>query len=169
MRSVSMIGFVALMALAGPTLANTAAPPQSFVAEAIEGDISEIMLGRLAAQRGDSKSVRDYGNLLSDDHIKAKDAMVALAGELGVKPPIAPTHEAQETYTRLSGLSGRQFDSEFVAYMIKDHQEDIAEFQKEADGGQDPKIKHFAATTLPTLQEHLRIAEKAASAVGASY
>ncbi|MEI9973695.1 MAG: DUF4142 domain-containing protein [Ignavibacteriota bacterium] len=36
--------------------------------------------------------------------------------------------------------------------MVKDHQEDVAEFQREANGGSDADVKAFAAKTLPTLQ-----------------
>jgi putative membrane protein len=44
--------------------------------------------------------------------------------------------------------------------MVKDHREDIAEFQKEANSGDDSDVKAFAAKTLPTLQEHLKLAQE---------
>ncbi|MBV8765823.1 MAG: DUF4142 domain-containing protein [Hyphomicrobiales bacterium] len=157
MRFASILAFMAFASV-GPALADAADPPKTFVTEAIEGDISEIMLGRLAAQRGDAQGVRDFGNMLSDDHMKAKDQMVALAGELGAKSPIAPTHDAQDAYTRLSGLSGPQFDSEFVAYMVKDHQEDIRKFQAERDAG-NGKVSDLAKEQLPILQKHLKMAQ----------
>jgi putative membrane protein len=39
--------------------------------------------------------------------------------------------------------------------MVKDHEEDVKEFTKEANSGTDPKIKQFAADTLPVIQGHL--------------
>jgi putative membrane protein len=64
-------------------------------------------------------------------------------------------------------MSGDSFDKAYMNAMVSDHQEDISEFQKEADRGRDPDFKSFAGKTLPTLQEHLRMAKDAATAVGA--
>jgi len=44
--------------------------------------------------------------------------------------------------------------------MVKDHKEDVAEFQKEASTGKNEAIRSFAADTLPTLQEHLKQARE---------
>jgi putative membrane protein len=43
--------------------------------------------------------------------------------------------------------------------MIRDHQQDIADFRKEAESGQDPDLKAFAQRTLPILEQHLQMAE----------
>jgi putative membrane protein len=50
--------------------------------------------------------------------------------------------------------------------MIKDHDEDIAMFEKEAESGQDPEAKAYAAATLPTLRAHLRKIKAIASSAG---
>ena len=47
--------------------------------------------------------------------------------------------------------------------MVKDHREDIAEFQREATSGADSDVKTWAGKTLPTLQEHLHMAEQGVS------
>ena len=70
--------------------------------------------------------------------------------------------------TRLSNLSGDAFDKAYISAMVKDHQTDIAEFQREANNGQDPDFKAFAAKTPPTPRDHLHMAKDAANAVGAS-
>ncbi len=44
--------------------------------------------------------------------------------------------------------------------MVRDHQKDVAEFQKEARNGQDVDVKNFAAQTLPAIQEHLQLIQK---------
>jgi putative membrane protein len=50
-------------------------------------------------------------------------------------------------------------------HMVKDHQKDVKEFQKQADKAKDADVKNFAANTLPTLQEHLKMAQEADAAV----
>jgi putative membrane protein len=54
-----------------------------------------------------------------------------------------------------------------MSMMVKDHMQDIQEFQNEANNGQDPDVKALAAKALPTLREHLRMAENAEKQVGA--
>ncbi|MGH9567462.1 MAG: DUF4142 domain-containing protein, partial [Candidatus Angelobacter sp.] len=70
------------------------------------------------------------------------------------------------TKERLSKLSGKQFDRAYMADMLKDHKADIAEFQRESRSGHDSQLKEFASGTLPTLQDHLKAAEKITSKPG---
>src|SRR5450631_4345197 len=60
------------------------------------------------------------------------------------------------TYDALSKLSGAAFDRAYARDMVKDHEQDVADFNKEANGGQKPAVKDFASQTLPTLQDHLK-------------
>jgi len=50
----------------------------------------------------------------------------------------------------------------------KDRVEDVAEFRKESKTAQDADIKSFAATTLPTLEHHLQMAQDAQKQLGAT-
>jgi putative membrane protein len=52
--------------------------------------------------------------------------------------------------------------------MLADHRKDVAEFRAEASSGKDLEVKAWAAKTLPTLEEHLRLAQDASKAVGTS-
>jgi len=60
----------------------------------------------------------------------------------------------------MSKLEGDAFDKAYSKMMVSDHKKDIAEFKHEASSGADPQVKSFASQTLPTLQEHLQLAEK---------
>jgi putative membrane protein len=44
--------------------------------------------------------------------------------------------------------------------MVRDHEEDVADFSKEANNGHNPAVKDFATQTLPTLQDHLKDAKE---------
>jgi len=63
-------------------------------------------------------------------------------------------------------LQGAAFDRAYMDAMVKDHETDVREFQTESKSGSDPEIKAWAAKTLPTLEEHLRVAREADRAVG---
>jgi putative membrane protein len=63
------------------------------------------------------------------------------------------------TYDQLSKLSGATFDQAYARAMVKDHENDIAEFKHEAANGKNQDVKNFASDTLPTLEEHFRLAQ----------
>jgi len=58
----------------------------------------------------------------------------------------------------MSRLNGAAFDKEYSKGMVSDHTKAVTMFQKEANSGGDSGLKSFAASTLPTLQEHLSMA-----------
>jgi putative membrane protein len=73
-----------------------------------------------------------------------------------------------EAKSKLQVLSGQAFEKSYIKGMIQDHEEDIAEFKKEAASGQDPDAKAFANATLPTLEAHLKKIQAIAAGAGVS-
>ena len=97
-----------------------------------------------------------------DDHSKAADDLKQIASSKGIQVPDKLSAKDRMTKDRLSKLSGEQFDRAYMSDMVKDHTQDVADFKLESSSGTDPDVKHFAATTLPTLQDHLRQAKEIA-------
>jgi len=94
-----------------------------------------------------------------DDHSKANDELKRVASQKGITVPSSVDRKERATIDRLSKLNGDAFDRAYMQDMVKDHQEDVAEFKKEASSGADSDVKAFASKTLPTLEEHLKMAE----------
>jgi putative membrane protein len=69
---------------------------------------------------------------------------------------------------RLSKLSGAAFDRAYMQAMLVDHRKDVNEFRMESKSGKDADVKGWAGKTLPTLEEHLKLAQDANRAVGTS-
>jgi putative membrane protein len=97
--------------------------------------------------------------MLAMDHGKAKDQVVQVAAAMNVPATDDTLPEADAVYARLQGLSGADFDSEFVAAMIEDHQKDIDKFEQEAASGDPAQVTDLARQTLPTLKKHLETAQ----------
>lgn len=131
-----------------------------FAMEAAMGGMEEVELGRLAAEKGASDEVRQFGRMMVDDHSKANQELTQLASSKGMTLPTALDPKHQEDVRKLSALSGEAFDRAYVKMMVKDHKQDVGEFQKQSTRGADPELKAFAARTLPTLQEHLRVIQR---------
>jgi putative membrane protein len=127
----------------------------NFAVKAAQGGLAEVQMGQLAATKASNPDVKSFGQKMVDDHTKANDDLKAVAEKEGVTLPSTMGAKEQAEYNRLQALSGDAFDKAYVKGMVKDHEEDVKEFQKEANSGKDPQIKSFASQTLPVLQSHL--------------
>ena len=124
---------------------------------AATGGMEEVELGQLAAQKASSPDVKNFGQHMVDDHSKANDQLKQLAAQKGVTLPAAISNMQKHDVSKLAKLSGAAFDSAYVSMMVKDHKKDVAEFQKESKSAKDSDLKSWASTTLPTLEDHLKM------------
>ncbi len=143
-------------------------PDAKFYKKAAEGGIAEVQLGNLAQKKSSNPAVKDFGAMMVKDHSAANEKLVSVAGSKNITLPTSPSVGQMATKTKLEVLSGDTFDKSYIKGMIKDHQEDIAEFNKEATSGQDPDARAYAAATLPTLKTHLKKIQSIAADAGVS-
>ena len=134
---------------------------RKFVQDAAIGGLEEMELGRLAMQKAASDQVRRLGQRMADDHLQTSVVLMALAEAKGLTLPTSLDVRQQKEIERLQKLSGADFDRAYMKLVVEDHQNDIREFRKQAQRGQDADIKSFAATTLPKLHDHLAMARDA--------
>jgi putative membrane protein len=132
---------------------------QHFMMKAAQGGMAEVQLGKLATQNASSQAVKDFGQKMVDDHSKANDELKGLAARKNVTLPTSLDPQDQATMDRLSKLNGPAFDRAYMRDMVVDHKKDIADFRKEANSGADSDVKTWASNTLPTLQQHLQMAQ----------
>ena len=74
----------------------------------------------------------------------------------------------KSTIKHLQGLKGPDFDQAYMKDMVRDHKEAVKLFQKEAESGEDNDLKTFASKTLPTLQDHLTMAQQTEARLSSS-
>ena len=144
------------------------AADKSFVQKAAIGGMAEVQMGQLAQQKAGSDQVKQFGTRMVEDHSKANDELKQVASSKGISLPADLDSKHKGKMQKLERLSGAQFDRAYMDDMVADHKEDVAEFQKQAKSGSDADVKGFASKTLPTLQEHLTMAESTDKAVKAA-
>lgn len=137
-----------------------------FAREAAMGGMMEVELGKVAVQKASSDKVKQFGQRMIDDHTKAGDQLKEIAAKDNITLPSELDARHKAIVDRFSNMSGTSFDRAYMRDMVKDHQTDVADFQKEANNGSNPDLKSFATMTLPTLQEHLRIARETDNSLG---
>jgi putative membrane protein len=171
MKALSLISLAAaaLLALTGPAAAQVVQTAsdvdREFVNKAATGGLAEVELGRLAMQRAARPAVRSFGERMATDHGRGNAELAALARSKGLTVPITLEPGQQAMRDRLGSLSGADFDRAYMSEMIRDHTEDVALFEREADIAADPDIKAWAARSLPMLREHLALARQINSEV----
>ena len=143
------------------------ASAKRFVKEAAEGSATEIALGKLAEEKGSSEAVKQFGKRMVDDHSKAGGVLKQMAGMMKIDVPSDMPKKAKKAQDKLSKLSGADFDRAYAKMMVSDHKGDVNDFEKEARDGAVPGVKDFAAKMLPTLQEHLKLAQELYASAGA--
>lgn len=142
------------------------AADSSFLKDACEGGMLEVKLGQLAQTNASSQAVKDFGQRMVNDHTKLGDNVKQVASMESVSLPNSESMMQKMTYERLSHKTGTDFDKAYIEDMVKDHKSDISAFEKEANSGSDAQAKAMAEKALPTLREHLRMAQQIAGQLG---
>lgn len=132
-----------------------------FAVEAADGGMFEVQLGQLAVTSASSPQVKQFGQMMVDEHGKANEELKTLAQEKNITLPATLSDKRMEKYNDLAKRSGDEFDEAYIDLMVKDHKEDIDKFKKEADKGNDMAIAAWAAGKIPVLEHHLQMAESA--------
>jgi putative membrane protein len=174
-KQIYVVVFLAIATTLGPTSASsqTAAPSnrsnpatsnqkitqaeQRFLTEAIQGDLAEVNIGKLAQEKGQADEVKQFGQMLEQDHGDHLKQAEQMAEQMGITAPNSPSAKQQAIHEKLEKLSGSAFDKEFKQAMVKDHQEDVAKYRREAKGK--GPLAQFAQETVPTLEKHLKQAQ----------
>jgi putative membrane protein len=142
---------------------KTASADLLFAKKAAAGGLTEVQLGQLASQNGDTQSVKDFGSKMVTDHGKANDALKAVAAKDTLTIPDKPTDDQQTLIDKLTKETGKTFDKAYIHAMVKAHVADKALFAEEAENGKNPDLKQFAQDTLPVIKEHLSMIEDIAN------
>ena len=138
---------------------------QAFVSKALQGGVAEVQLGQLAQQKSQSNDVKQFAQKMVSDHSQMGEKWFKpVAKQMGVSEPKGPSKKDKKLIEKLQGLSGQQFDTEYIQAMVKDHQEDLKDFKNEAQMAQDPNVKQIAQQGSTIIQQHLQLIQQIAQA-----
>ena len=134
---------------------------RKFIENAAEAGMFEVQAGQLAASKASDQEVKSFANMLVEQHTAANNELVQLANAKGVELPAVPRHSMRKDIDKLGRRNGADFDEHFVREVgIKSHEKTIRMFEKAARDVKDADLKAFITKTLPTLRDHLAMAQK---------
>jgi putative membrane protein len=161
MRQTRAIGLSVAVMLAGLTWATTlfaasqASPAdQAFVAKVSQGGLYEVEAGKVAAMRGTTSVIRDFGLLESEDHTGVNSGLKKIADATGVSIAPGLNAEFSQRLAKLKATPREQFDAYYVDDMKQIHNKDEGLFVQEAQEGSEP-YKKFAHETAILVNAHL--------------
>lgn len=141
------------------TIATGAEAPMAtadFVAAAAASDMYEIEAGKLAADRGTTQSIKDFGAMLQTDHKKSTEELKTAVGQTPTTMPTAELKpEQKDMLDALKAASGADFDKAFLDQQVQAHQKALDMLNAYAAGGADDPIKQWANKASPIVQGHL--------------
>jgi putative membrane protein len=147
---------------------SASAADTAFLKDACQGGLLEVKLGELAQTHGSAQGVKEFGQRMVTDHGGMNQEIQDVAGKQNVTLPSDVSLKEKARYELLSRKNGADFDKAYMADMVKDHEEDLAAFQREVDTGTDSNAKAVAMKAIPVIKEHLRMARETAKQVGAA-
>ena len=133
-----------------------------FLRKAAAGGVTAVQLGQLAAQKASSDDVKQFGQKMVDDHTRLNSDMAPIADSMGVRLPKSMNQQDQAEYDKLNGLSGDDFDKEYLSFIVKDHHKDLREFRNEAATTQDPTLREAVEKGEKIIHEHMVTVDKLA-------
>jgi putative membrane protein len=150
--------------MAGQNMQNSA--DRSFINSAAEANLAEIDMAKMVGQKSTDPAVKDFANRMVTDHTQASQKLTSVAEMNGVKLPTEETTAERNEKSELQKLSGAQLNDAYLRDELQGHKEAISAFESEIEHGQNQEAKNYAEQTLPTLQDHIRIAEDVAGKLG---
>jgi putative membrane protein len=150
---------------ASTTAANPLAQQdRDFVQAASMSSSTEIDAAKLAMSNSSDEDVKAFARHMMVDHTKLT-VQLKLAGPKGVAVP--KDNSDTTLLDTLKPLKGKEFDSAYISKVgVAGHKDAVTAFQKEISDGRSASLKKAAQKALPTIQEHLKMAEDLASKKG---
>ena len=172
------VKLLASAAVAGLLLSATAAVPQAgaqqagltadstFIQTAGSLGLLQVRLGQMAQEKGSSPSVRDYGKRMVADYTQVNEELAAGAKQAAYPEPVM-LRQHKQVLDRFVKTGRSSFDKKYMAEMVKQQDEAVDLFRREAEGGRVKSLKALASKTLPEVEQHRSMARQTAGSVGA--
>jgi putative membrane protein len=137
----------------GATVVKMSQKDTNFIQKAAGGGAQEVANGKMAESKAKSAEVKSIAARITADHTRLNNELTALANQKGVT--------FNTSGVKAQNLGSGDFDALYLKWLEEIHKADIAEFQRAAKSADDKDLRAWASKALPTLRQHLAMAEGA--------
>ncbi|MBV4355774.1 DUF4142 domain-containing protein [Pinibacter aurantiacus] len=126
-----------------------------FYRTAIEGNLAEIKMAKLALNKSSNSDIKQVANRLIKDHSNFLKQLKVIA-DSSAKADTSISTDAATALKDLSSASGNVFDNKWLSVMIVNHDKTIGLFESTLPTADD-KMKNFLEATLPLVKDHKKM------------
>ncbi len=130
----------------------------AFLRQVAQAGMAEVELGKMAMERAEKDTTRDFGKLMVQDHTEAARQLKAVAARKHVTLPTDLGTTGKKDQSELKLLNGEAFDSAYLRTQVMAHDRTVDLLEKQIASGTDEDIKGWARKTLPTVKQHAQMA-----------
>jgi putative membrane protein len=162
---------------------TVSAGDREFVEDVAIANMAEVELGKMAMERGVSAEVKQFADMMVKDHSKAGDELRQIAMQHSIPVPAALDEQHQDLKTKLSNVTGAEFDREYMNAMVDGHEDVVDRLQTRAsedrlgdekgtvkpessDNPTEAALNQWSAKALPTVRHHLDEAKRINDGLG---
>lgn len=131
---------------------------KKFLAMAAQSDQNEIALSKVASEKATIPAVKSFAQKMVTEHTKMTATMKPFAESWGLTPPSGPDADHQKLLDKLNGLSGKDFDKEYISDMVDDHGKALDAFTSEAKDTKDVKFRAAVLKGKTAVAAHKNMA-----------
>jgi putative membrane protein len=131
---------------------------KKFLATAAQSDQNEIALSQLAEQKATNPAVKAFAEKMVKEHTQMTASMKPFADSWGLQAPTGPDPDHQKELDKLNGLSGNDFDKEYMDQMVTDHSKALSAFTTEAKDTKDVKFRAAVIKGKTAVAAHKNMA-----------
>ncbi len=123
-----------------------------------QGDVNEIKLSELAEEKATNPAVKAFAKKMVTEHKAMSASMKPFAESWGLTAPTGPDDDHQKEWDKLNGMSGADFDKEYIDQMVSDHSSALSAFTSEAKDTKDAKFRAVVIKGKTMVAAHKNMA-----------
>ena len=131
---------------------------KKFLGKAAQSDVNEIKLSELAEQKATTPAVKAFATKMIREHKQLSMTMKPYCEKAGLSAPMDLDDSHKDDFNKLNGLSGKDFDKQYMDDMVSDHAKALDAFTSEAKDTKDARLKATVLKGKTAVAAHKNMA-----------
>lgn len=167
MKATHLLAVLTVGIAAAQTVSAQATSPAISKADAnrliaiAQANIAEVAAGQMAVDKTSNADVKQFAQMMVEDHGKGLEATKKVAADKNVTLPTEPDAAHKKMAAQLMKMSGPAFDRAYVNKAgVADHTKVHAALKDDMSAAKDADVKALAAKLEPTVGHHEEMAKQ---------